>query len=62
MSAAHSRAVVDRLVAKHNVLGPEDFAAYAFLAFGILAHHAPEVVEFVLERADQQVADQEETR
>lgn len=57
MSAAHSKAVIDRLVKTHNDLGPEDFAAYTFLAFGILAHHAPDVVDFVLDRTDEKLGD-----
>jgi uncharacterized membrane protein len=53
VSAAQSEAVVDRLAAKHKELGAEDFAAYAFLTLGLLAHHAPEVVAFILDRADE---------
>lgn len=53
MSAADSRAAVDRLAAKRTDLGAEDFGAYAFLVLGLLAGHAPEVVQFVLDRADE---------
>ena len=52
MSSADSKAAVDRVAAKRTDLGAADFAAYAFLALGILAHQAPEVVEFILDRAD----------
>lgn len=50
--AAESRAAVDRVVSIRKELGAEDFGAYAFLVLGMLAHHAPEVVEFMLDRAD----------
>ena len=52
MSAAETRAVVDRLATIRASLGWEDFAAYALLALGLLADQAPEVVTFVLDRAD----------
>lgn len=52
MSAAQSEAAVERLAAIRHSLGAEDFGAYAFLALGLLAHQAPEVVKFVLDRAD----------
>lgn len=52
MSTAESKMAVDRVAAKRKELGAEDFGAYAFLALGILAHQAPEVVEFVMDRAD----------
>jgi hypothetical protein len=51
MSAAHSEAVLDR-VAQRRREGAEEFAAYAFLVFGILGFQAPEVLEFVMDRAD----------
>lgn len=52
MSAAASAAAVERLAAIRHDLGAEDFGAYAFLALGLLAHQAPEVVDFILDRAD----------
>lgn len=52
MSAVESEAAVARLAAKRAELGAEDFGAYAFLVLGLLAHQAPEVVTFVLDRAD----------
>jgi hypothetical protein len=52
MSAAESRAVIDRMVGVRKELGAEDFAAYAVLTFGILADQAPEVLTFILDRAD----------
>ena len=52
MSAAQTKAAVARVAGKRADLGAEDFGAYAFLVLGILAHQAPEVVEFVLDRAD----------
>lgn len=52
MSAAQSRAAVSRVAAKRQEFGAEDFGAYAFLVLGMLAHQAPEVVEFILDRAD----------
>ena len=57
MSAALSRQAVDRVAAKRQELGAEDFAAYAFLVLGMLAYHAPETVEFVMDRADEQLGD-----
>lgn len=57
MSAAESRAAVDRVAAKRQELGAEDFGAYAFLVLGMLAHHAPEVVAFVMDRADERLSD-----
>ena len=56
MSAAQSRAVVERMAAKREELGAEDFGAYAFLAFGLFAWQAPEVVEFIFDRADERLA------
>ena len=53
MSAAQSEAAVDRLAAKRTELGVEGFAQYAFLAFALLAYNAPEVAEFILDRADE---------
>lgn len=55
MGAAASEAAVDRVAAKRRELGAEDFGAYAFLVLGLLAHQAPEVVEFLLDRADSQL-------
>ena len=52
MSAAESEAAVARVAAKRRECGAEDFGAYAFLVLGMLAHQAPEVVEFMLDRAD----------
>jgi hypothetical protein len=52
MSASESKMAVDRVAAKRTELGAEDFGAYAFLALGMLAHQAPEVVEFIMDRAD----------
>lgn len=55
MSAADSKAVVDRLAAKRQGLGAEDFGAYAFLVLGMLAYQAPDVAEFLLDRADERL-------
>lgn len=52
MSAVDSATAVARVGEKRAELGAEDFAAYAFLALGLLAHQAPEVVQFILDRAD----------
>lgn len=52
MSAVESRAAVERVAAIRAQLGAEDFGAYAFLVLGLLAHQAPEVVGFMLNRAD----------
>lgn len=56
MSAADSEAAIDRMAAKRQEMGGKDFAAYAFLALGILAHHSPDVVEFIFDRADNMLA------
>lgn len=57
MSAAESMSVVDRLAAKRADLGVEEFAKYAFLAFALLAFQAPEVADFILDRADERTPD-----
>lgn len=56
MSAAQSEAAVARVAEKRRELGAEDFAAYAFLVLGMLAHQAPEVVTFLLDQADKKIA------
>jgi hypothetical protein len=53
VSAALSKAAVARVAAKREEHGAEGFGAYAFLVLGMLAHQAPEVVEFILDRADE---------
>lgn len=55
MSAVDTARAIERLADKRTDLGVEDFSAYIFLAFGILASQAPEVVEFILDRADEVV-------
>lgn len=52
MGAAASEAAVERVAAKRAELGAEGFGAYAFMALGMLAHAAPEVVEFVFDAVD----------
>lgn len=52
MSAADSRSAHDRLADKRQELGPEDFAAYAFLALAMLGWSEPDVLHFILDRAD----------
>lgn len=59
MTAAESREAVDRVATKRQELGAEDFAAYAFLVLGMLAYQAPEVVAFVMDRADESLGDVE---
>lgn len=56
MSAAQTEAVMTRLAGRLEPMTHEQGRAYLFLAFGILAHQAPEVVDFVLDRADDRVA------
>lgn len=56
MSAAESKAVIARMAETREALGAEDFAAYAFLVLGILGWHAPDVLAFVLDRADERTA------
>jgi hypothetical protein len=55
VSAAESIAAVDRLAAKYDEQGAQGFAGYAFLALGLLAHQAPEVVMFIMDRADERL-------
>lgn len=52
MSAYDSEAAVNRLAEKRKELGAEDFGAYAFLALGMLGVHSPDVLNFILDRAD----------
>lgn len=59
MSATESRAAVDRVAGRRQELGAEDFAAYAFLVLGMLAYHAPDVITFMMDRADEQLSDVE---
>lgn len=46
---------VTRVATKRQELGVDDFSAYAFLALSLLAWQAPEVVEFILDRADEKL-------
>ena len=46
MSATESEAAVDALAAKRREMG---------IALGILGWNAPEVLEFVMQRADEQI-------
>lgn len=55
MSAAATQAVMDRLAGRLEPMTHEQGRAYLFLAFAILANQAPEVVAFILDRADEQV-------
>lgn len=55
MSAAESRAAIDRLAEKRKEHGAEDFGAYAFLMLGILGWHQPDVLTFLLDRADERL-------
>lgn len=59
MSTAESEAAVDRVAAKRQELGVENFGAYAFLVLAMLAHQAPEVVTFVMDQADRRLGDVE---
>lgn len=54
MSAAQSEAAVDRVAAKREDLGAEAFGAFAFMVLGLLAHQAPEVVEFLFDLAERE--------
>ncbi|WP_332645074.1 hypothetical protein [Aeromicrobium sp.] len=56
MSAAQTDAAIDRLATKRVDLGAEGFGAYAFLVLSILAGQAPEVIEFILDRADERLS------
>ena len=61
MRAADSEAAVERLAAKREELGADDFADYAFLTLGLLGWQAPEVLTFLLDRADAATAPEEAT-
>lgn len=60
MSAAESAAAVDRVAAKRQELGAEDFSAYAFFVLGLLAYHAPEIAAFVMDRAEERLFEEAE--
>ena len=47
---------IERIADCRFELGSDDFAVYAFLALGILATHAPDVAEFILDRTDERLA------
>lgn len=51
MSAAESEAAIDRAVATYQAHG-DNGAAYLLVVLAILARHAPEVLTFVMDRAD----------
>lgn len=53
MSAAESEAAIERLATIRTEAGAEKFAAYAFLALGILGWQQPDVLNFLLDRADE---------
>lgn len=57
MSAADTHRTIDRVVAKRRELGSEDFAAYTVLMLSVLAGQAPEVVGFLMDRADEYLAE-----
>ena len=56
MSATESEAAIERLASIRKDKGVEDFAKYAFLVLGILGWQQPEVLTFLLDRADERVA------
>ena len=47
---------LERLTAKINELGDDELGAYLLLCMAILAKNAPDVVTFLLDRADQSLA------
>lgn len=47
---------IDRMVQKRLDLGVDDFAKYAVLVLGILGSTAPDVLTFLLDRADEKLA------
>lgn len=53
MSSADSQAALDRIAARLADRDATEGRAYLFLAFAILAYQSPEVVEFILDRADE---------
>lgn len=55
MSAAESEAAISRLAETRQAMGPQDFAAYAFLVLGILGWQEPAVLNFILDRADERI-------
>lgn len=55
MSASESEVAIKRLAGKRRDLGAEDFGAYAFLVLGILGWQQPDVLAFLLDRADERI-------
>ncbi len=58
MSSVDTERAIERVIGKRTELGVEDFSAYAVLVLGLLAGQAPEVVEFIFDRADAMVEGQ----
>lgn len=46
---------IERLAAIRKDKGAENFGAYAFLALGILGWQQPDVLTFLLDRADERI-------
>jgi len=46
---------LNRLIAKSASLPDDERAAYMVLCLAILANHAPEVLHFILDRADERL-------
>lgn len=55
MSAADSEAAVERLATIRKDMGGDNFAAFAFVVLGMLGWQAPEVLTFLLDRAEERL-------
>lgn len=59
--AADRAEALDRLGEKCSTLPEGERAAYLFLCMAILGNNAPEVLHFILDRADERLAEAEES-
>lgn len=51
---------MERMTAKLNELDDDEVGAYFLLCMAILANNAPDVCTFIMDRADQRLADADE--
>lgn len=67
MSAVESQGAVDRVASTRRALGTENFASFAVVALGLLGWQSPDVLHFLLDQTERQLAhladlDQEEAQ
>lgn len=56
MARVDQRAALDRLGKKLSEMEGKDHAGYMFLVLGILGSYAPDVLQFLMDRADEKLA------